>query len=307
MSKEIVFMGTANFAVPILKNIYQNGFEIAAVYTQPPKKSDRGQKITKSPIHVMAETLNLEVRTPEKLKDNKEEYEYLKKKNLSLGVIVSYGQILTKDILNLSKNGFINLHASILPRWRGAGPIQRSIMNLEKETGISVMKINEKLDAGDISDIFKINILENENAQSLNERLSMLAAEKISDVIDNIFDGTAKYKEQNHKNATYAKKIDKSEGKINWNDDAKKIIGQINGLFPYCYFIFKGVRYRILKALTSSSTGKPGFVLNENLEIACGHNSLKILEIQREGKKAQKISEFILGTKIDKGSDLNNA
>ena len=307
MSKKIVFMGTDNFAVPILKNIYQNGFEIAAVYTQPPKKSDRGQKITKSPIHVMAETLNLEVRTPEKVKDNKEEYEYLKKKNLSLGVIVSYGQILTKDILNLSKNGFINLHASILPSFRGAGPIQRSIMNLEKETGISVMKINEKLDAGDVSDIFKINILENENAKSLNERLSMLAAEKISDVIDNIFDGTVKYKEQDHKNATYAKKIDKSESKINWNDDAKKIIGQINGLFPYCYFIFKGVRYRILKALLSGSTGKPGCVLNENLEIACGNNSLKILEIQREGKKAQKINEFILGTKIEKGSNLNHA
>ena len=208
MSKKIVFMGTSNFAVPILKNIYQNGFEIVAVYTQPPKKSDRGQKITKSPIHVLAETLNLEIRTPEKLRDNKEEYEYLKKIDVSLGVVVAYGHILTKDILNLSKNGFINLHASILPLNRGASPIQRSIMNLDKETGISVMKINEKLDAGDVSNIFKIDILENENAQSLNERLSMLASEKISDVIDNIFDGNIIYKKQDNKNATYAKKID---------------------------------------------------------------------------------------------------
>ena len=307
MSKKIVFMGTPNFAVPVLKNIFQNGFEISAVYTQPPKKSDRGQKkINKSPIHILAETLNLEVRTPEKIKDNKEEYEYLKKIDVSLGVVVAYGQILTTDILNLSKNGFINLHASILPLNRGASPIQRSIMNLDKETGISVMKINEKLDAGDVSDIFKIDILENENTQSLNERLSILAAEKISDVIDNIFDGSTTYKEQDHINATYAKKIDKSEGKINWNDDAKKIIGQINGLFPYCYFIINGVRYRILKALLSGSSGKPGQVLSENLEIACGNNSLKILEIQREGKRAQKTNEFILGTKIKKGSDLNN-
>ena len=306
MSKKIVFMGTPNFAVPILKNIYQNGFEIVAVYTQPPKKSDRGQKITKSPIHVLAETLNLEIRTPEKLRDNKEEYEYLKKIDVSLGVVVAYGQILTKDILNLSKNGFINLHASILPLNRGASPIQRSIMNLDRETGISVMKINEKLDAGDVSDIFKIDILENENTQSLNERLSILAAEKISDVIDNIFDGSATYKEQNHKNATYAKKIDKSEGKINWNDGAEKIIGRINGLFPYCYFILSGVRYRILKALLSASSGKPGHVLSENLEIACGNNSIKILEIQREGKRAQKINEFILGSQIKKGTDLNN-
>ena len=299
-------MGTPNFAVPVLKNIFQNGFEISAVYTQPPKKSDRGQKITKSPIHILAETLNLEVRTPVKLKDNKEEYEYLKKIDVNLGVVVAYGQILTKNILNLSKNGFINLHASVLPLNRGAAPIQRSIMNLDRETGISVMKINEKLDAGDVSDIFKIDILENENIQSLNERLSILAADKISGVIDNIFDGNTDYKEQDHKNATYAKKIDKSERKINWNNDAKKIIGQINALFPYCYFMFNGARYRILKALFSGSGGKPGHVLSENLEVACGNNSLKILEIQREGKRAQKTNEFILGTKIKKGSDLNS-
>ncbi len=246
------------------------------------------------------------VRTPEKIKNNKEEYEYLKKIDVSLGIVVAYGQILANDILNLSKNGFINLHASILPLNSGASPIQRSIMNLEKETGISVMKINEKLDSGEISNIFKTDILENENAQSLKHRLSFLAAEKISDVIDNIFDGTAIYKEQNHKQATYAKKIDKSETKINWKDDAKKIIGQINGLFPYCYFIFNGARYRILKALLSGSTGKPGHVLSGHLEIACGNNSIKILEIQREGKKPQKINEFILGTKIKKGSNLNN-
>ena len=307
MQKKIGFMGTPNFAVPILKNIYQNGFEVSVVYTQPPKKSDRGQRITKSPIHILAETLNLLVRTPEKIKNNKEEYEYLKKIDASLGVVVAYGQILTKDILSLSKNGFINLHASILPLNRGASPVQRSVMNLDKETGISVMKINEKLDAGDVSDIFKIDILENENAQSLNDRLSLLAAEKISYIIDNIFDGKAIYKEQDHKNATYAKKIDKSETKINWNDDAKKIIGQINGLFPYCYFMFNGARYRILKALLSGSSGKPGHVLSENLEIACGNNSLKITEIQREGKKAQKLNEFILGTKIKKGSNLNHA
>ncbi len=306
MNKKIVFMGTPNFAVPVLKNIYQNGFEISAVYTQPPKKSNRGQKITKSPIHILAETLNLEVRTPEKIKNNKEEYEFLKKTNVSLGVVVAYGQLLTNDILNLSKNGFINLHASILPFNRGASPIQRSIMNLDKETGISVMKINEKLDSGNVSNIFKMDILENENAQSLSERLSLLAAEKISDVIDKIFDGTVVYEEQDHKSATYAKKIDKSEGKINWNGDAKKIIGQINGLFPYCYFIFNGARYKILKALLSGSTGKPGHVLSEHLEIACGNNSIKILEIQREGKKSQKINEFILGTKIKKGSNLNN-
>ena len=308
MSKKIVFMGTPNFAVPILKNIYQNGFEISVVYTQQPNKSNRGQKITKSPIHLLAETLNLEVRTPGELKDNKVEYEFLKKINFSLGIVVAYGQIIPKDILNLGKNGFINLHASKLPQYRGSSPIQRSIMNLDKETGISVMKINEKLDAGDVSDIFKINILENENAQSLNERLSIMAGEKIFNIIENIFDGNTIYKEQDHENATYTKKIIKSEGKINWNHDAKKIIGQINGLFPFpgAWFLFNGERYKVLKALLSGSSGKPGYVLDNNLEIACGSNSLKILEIQREGKRAQKTNEFILGTKIKTGSNLNN-
>ena len=217
--------------------------------------------------------------------------------------------MIPNDYLNLSKNNFINLHASILPKWRGAAPIQRSIMNLDKETGISIIKINENLDCGNISNIFKINILDNENAESLNERLSILASEKISDVIDNIFDGSVTYKEQDHQNATYAKKINKSEGKINWNDDAKKIIGKINGLYPSpgAWFLFNGERYKILKALLSGSSGNPGHVLSENLEIACGNNSLKILEIQREGKRAQKTNEFILGTKIKISSNLNNA
>tara|TARA_B100000029_G_scaffold195179_1_gene193280 strand:- start:1236 stop:2165 length:930 start_codon:yes stop_codon:yes gene_type:complete len=306
MQKKIAFMGTPIFSVPILKNIYQNGYEIAAVYTQPPRKSNRGQKLEKSPIHLLSETLTLNTRTPEQLKNNKSEYEYFKNLDLDIVIIVAYGIIIPKEFLTLSKEGFINLHASILPQWRGAAPIQRSIMSQDKETGISVMKINEKLDEGDISHIFKIDIEENENAQSLSDRLSILASEKISEIIDSILDKEINFKPQDHSKATYAKKIKKTEGLINWNDNAENIIGKINGLFPYPagYFVYKGERYKILKAEKSFSKEKPGKVLSNELEISCGENSIKILEIQREGKKPQKINEFMSGSQITKGNNL---
>ena len=159
MLKKIVFMGTPFFAVPILKSLYQNGYPISVVYTQPPQKSQRGQKINKSPIQGISETLNIDYRTPNTLKDNKEEYEYLEKLNPDLVIVVAYGQIIPKNFLYLAVKKFINIHASILPKWRGAAPIQRSIMNLEKETGISIMKIEEKLDEGPVCNSYKIEIL----------------------------------------------------------------------------------------------------------------------------------------------------
>ena len=150
MLKKIVFMGTPFFAVPILKSLYQNGYEVSVVYTQPPQKSKRGQKINKSPIQGISETLNLEFRSPKTLKNNNEEFKFIKNMNADLAIVVAYGQINPKEYLNLTKKGFINIHASILPSWRGAAPIQRSIMNLDKETGITIMKIAEQLDTGPI-------------------------------------------------------------------------------------------------------------------------------------------------------------
>ena len=158
MPKKIVFMGTPMFAVPILKSLYQNGYPILNVYTQPPQKSQRGQQINKSPVQGIAETLSLEFRTPYSLKNNIEEFEYFKKIDADLAVVVAYGQIIPKEFLNLTKKGFINIHASILPNWRGAAPIQRSIMNLDKETGVSIMKISEKLDTGPVCNLSLIHI-----------------------------------------------------------------------------------------------------------------------------------------------------
>ena len=304
MAKKIIFMGTPMFAVPILKSLYQNGYPISHVYTQPPQRSQRGQKINKSPIQGIAETLNLELRTPESLKNNNEELEYFKKIDADLAIVVAYGQIIPKEFLNLTKKGIINIHASLLPKWRGAAPIQRSIINLDKETGISVMKIAEELDTGPICNTYKIDLENNLNASDVADKLSLLAAEKILDNIDDILEDKANFKEQDHSKATYASKIQKAEGEINWSNNAKDINGKVNGLYPVpgAFFIYKGERYKILKAEIGNGIGNPGEVISDYLEVACGDKqSIKIKEIQREGKKVQSISEFMLGTQIKKG------
>ena len=300
-------MGTPMFAVPILKSLYQNGYPITDVYTQPPQRSQRGQKINKSPVQGIAETLNLEFRTPQSLKDNMEEYEHFKKIDADIAIVVAYGQIIPKKFLNLTKKGFINIHASILPNWRGAAPIQRSIMNLDKETGISIMKIAEKLDAGPVCNTYKINLENNLNAIDIGEKLSSIASEKILENIDNIFEEKAKFIEQDHSKATYASKIEKTEGNINWNDPAENIIGKINGLYPTpgAFFLFKGERYKILKAEIGNGIGNPGDVVSDYMEVICGHNqSIKVIEIQRQGKKPQNIGEFMFGSQIKKGSKI---
>ena len=309
MAKKIIFMGTPFFSVPILKSLYQNGFPIEVVYTQPPQKSHRGQRINKSPIQGISETLNINFRSPQTLENNIEEYNFLKKINADLAIVVAYGKIIPKEFLSLTKKGFINIHASLLPKWRGAAPIQRSIMSLDKETGITIMKINEKLDSGPISNKYKINLDQNLNAYEVSEKLSLLAAEKILDNVDDILDGKSSFINQDHSKATYAKKIMKSEGLIDWNEDALKIIGKINGLYPSpgAFFNFNGQRYKILKAEIGKGIGMNGEVVSNDLEVACANNkSIKILEIQREGKRVQKIGEFMLGSQIKKGSSLLN-
>ena len=299
-------MGTPMFAVPILKSLYQNGFNISYVYTQPPQKSKRGQKINKSPIQGISETLNLEYRTPPIL-NNEEEYNFLNSLDADLAIVVAYGQIIPKKFLSLTKTGFINIHASLLPKWRGAAPIQRSIMNLDQETGISIMRIAEKLDTGPVCNNYKIQLNENLNALEISEKLSNLAAEKILDNVDDILEDKANFVEQDHLNATYASKIQKNEGQINWDENAEKIIGKINGLYPSpgAFFNFNGERYKILKAQIGRAQGNPGSVLSDNLEIACGNNqSIIVKEIQRQGKRPQNIGEFILGSQIKKGSKI---
>ena len=303
-------MGTPIFSVPILKSLYQNGYPVSVVYTQPPNKSQRGQKLKNSPIHNISEILNLEVRTPLNLKNDENEYNYLKNLNADLAIVVAYGQIIPEEFLNLTKYGFINIHASLLPKWRGAAPIQRSIMNLDKETGISFMKIVKKLDEGPVCKKLNIKISEKDNYETLSDKLSSLASENMLDIIDDIFEEKVLYEEQNHEKATYAKKILKSEGEIKWSENAENILGKINGLYPSpgAWFIYKGERYKILNAELGFKSDQAGKVVDNNLEIACGNNkSIKVIQIQRQGKNIQNIGEFMLGSSIKKDTNLNNA
>jgi methionyl-tRNA formyltransferase len=266
----------------------------------------RGQKTNKSPIQKLAENLNLIVRNPNFLNQNEEELKYFKSLSADIVIVVAYGQLIQKEFLNLSKNGFINIHASLLPKWRGAAPIQRAIMNLDELTGISVMKITEKLDAGPT--MFKKEIkLNNEmNAEDVSNQLSKIGSEIISDCLDLIEIGKSKFVEQDHNKATYAQKIDKEEAKIKWDENAIKIIAKINGLYPNpgAWFLFQGERYKILKATLSDLEGQPGSVLDDDLTVACGTKSIKIQEIQRQGKSKQKAAEFLLGSKIKKSLAL---
>ena len=304
MDKKLIFMGTSEFAVPILKSLHQNGFLVEVVYTQPPQKANRGQKIKKSPIQKISEILNINCRYPQSLLNNSEELQFFKKIEADLAVVVAYGQIIPKKFLNLTKKGFINIHGSILPKWRGAAPIQRAIMNLDIETGISIMRVEEKLDSGPVCNIYKINLDKSQNSEQVSEKLAFLASEKILENVKNVLNDEADFVNQNDDLATYAKKIEKKEGQIKWSDTASKILGKINGLFPNpgAFFYYNGERYKILKAEIGEGCGEIGEVLSNKLEIACGDNrSIKILEIKRQGKKSQKIEEFIPGSLIKKG------
>ena len=302
---KIIFFGTPEFALPILRKINNSKHEILTVYTQSPKKSLRGQKINKSVIHEFAEKNNLNVKTPERLEV---EENFLERNSFDLGIVVAYGKLIPKKILNFSKYGFINIHASLLPKYRGAAPIQRSIINRDKETGISFMKIIEKLDAGPICKKYKIEIKKNENYNSLLNRLSNLAEETVIEIIDKIIENKIKFVDQNHHEATYANKIEKIDGKINWSESAELIQAKINALNPNPggWFIFNNERYKILNADISSKYGQPGEVLDGNFIVGCGNNSLKILKIQRQGKKPQNSKEFLLGSKIKPGTKLLN-
>ena len=304
MSLNIAFMGTPQFAVPTLKKILLTSHSVKAVYSQPPRKSNRGMKLEKSPIHVLAEENNLSVRTPNSLE---EDFDYFQQLNVDLVVVVAYGQIISKQFLQLPKYGFLNVHASLLPKWRGAAPIQRSVMAQDSATGISIMKIEEQLDSGPVLLVESMKLNLSTTSGEVENYLSNIGGDKILEAIQLIEEGKARFIPQEEDKATYAKKIKKEDEIIHWNKSAKEIIAQIHGLNPRpgACFTYKEEKIKIWKAEYVAKNDKPGLVMDSQLCISCGEGALKILEIQRPGKKIQQTKDFLLGFAIPQNTQLN--
>lgn len=298
MSSNIIFMGTPDFAIPALKEINKY-FKLSCVISQPAKKAKRGHNILKSPVQNFAEQNKLIIKTPTRIED---EYNYLKEINIDLAVVVAYGQIIPSKILELSKNGFINIHASLLPKWRGAAPIQRSIMSGENITGITIMKIEKELDSGPIL-LSKSIKSGNLTFGQLEKSLSELGSKVIVDCINKVLSGTAEYIPQNKIGVSYAKKITKLDEKIDWNENAENIIFKINALNPKpgAYFDYKNEKIKVYSAKISDlKSRKPGMIIDsKKIIISCKDRSIEILELQRSGKKIQLKENFILGFKFD--------
>ena len=305
MSLKIVFMGTPEFSKPTLEILIKNKFKILSVYTQSPKKSKRGQKINVSPIEDFARKNKINYKNPINLNSD-EEYKIFKELSPDLAVVVAYGKIIPKNFLNVTKFGFINIHASLLPKWRGAAPIQRAIMNRDKKTGVSIMKIEEKLDTGPVLASKELELGQNATFGEIEKELSVMGANLLIESLKIIESGKSKFLDQEHSQATYAEKIDKNETKINWNLDADKVVGHIHGLSPSpgAWFKYENERFKVLRAKVSTINGKSGLVLDENLTIGCKSDAIQVLELQRQGKNKQTTKEFLLGKKIKKGTIL---
>ena len=285
MPLKIVFMGTPEFSVPALNLLIKKKYNILKVYTQPPQKSKRGQKVNFSAIGDFCQKNEINFNNPSNL-NNQEEIQDFKLLSPDIVVVVAYGQLIPKAFLKLAKFGFINIHASLLPKWRGAAPIQMAIINGDKKIGVSIMKIQEKLDTGPILSSKQIDLDKNSTHGEVEKKLSLIGANLLVESLKSIENGTLKFVEQVSKDATYAKKIDKKESKINWNLDANKVLAHVHGLSPSpgAWFNYENERFKVLKAQISLKRGKQGSVIDENLTIACQSNSIQILELQRQGK-----------------------
>ena len=304
---KIIFMGTPDFSIKPLKVLLGSAHKIIAIYSQPSRKSGRGMRVNKTPVHAFGEDEKIPVYTPQNFK-NDNEIAFIKDLNPDIIIVCAYGLILPKKILDIPKFGCLNIHASILPRWRGAAPIERSIMNGDEETGITFMLMDEGLDTGMIIKKFPIKIDQNMNAKSLHDKLSLLASNNLIDTLCKYVNEEIKPFNQGEEGITYAEKIQKVECRISWKKSADEVLHLIRGLSPYpgAWFLSKkNKRVKVLDARIShiKNNFKPGEVISEQV-IACGKNAIEILSVKPEGKKVMNIEDYLRGNSMLVGEIL---
>ena len=303
----IAFMGTPSFSAPVLSELVAAGHDVAAVYTRPPQPSGRGQKLKPSPVHALAEALGLLVRTPKNFKSESDVADFAAL-DLDVAIVVAYGLILPQALLDAPRNGCLNLHASLLPRWRGAAPIQRAIMAGDDITGVQVMRMEAGLDTGPVLLSESVDIRKTDTAGSLEERLSHVAAQLAPRALAALARGALVETPQAEEGVVYAHKISPTQARINWARPAEEVDRHIRGLspFPGAWFEAKGARVKALLSRVGDGGGAPGDVVeaDERLVVACGAGAIELLTLQRAGKRVQDAEEFLRGFALNVGDRL---
>ena len=303
MPLRLIFMGTPEFAVPTLLELVAHGHEIAAVYTRTAKPAGRGMKLQATPVEQEARQLNIPVLTPATLKTEAAQATF-RSHNADAAVVVAYGMILPQVVLDAPRLGCFNLHASLLPRWRGAAPINRAIMADDAETGVMVMKMDAGLDTGDVAMAERLIITDRMTAADLHNALAPLGADLMVRAMGGLERGALQFSKQSTGGVTYAAKIDKAEGRIDWNRPARAVLRHIHGLSPFpgawCEMAIDGepARVKILRCELAGGSGVPGELRDAHLTTACGEGAIRILELQRAGKAPMKAAEFLRGTPL---------
>ncbi len=299
----LIFMGTPEFSVSVLDQLVGAGHEIACVYSQPPRPAGRGKKPRLSPVHTRAEELGLEVRTPLNFKDEADRQSFADM-NADAAVVVAYGLILPQAILDAPTHGCFNIHASLLPRWRGAAPIQRAIMAGDAETGVCIMQMEAGLDTGPVLMREATPITATDTAATLHDRLAEMGAGLMVEALAQLPSLTAT--PQSTGGITYAAKIDKAEAKIDWSKPAADVDRLIRGIspFPGAWFMLNGERVKALMSETTTGEGPVGTTLDDELTVACGDGAVRLLNVQKAGKGPQPAEVFLLGTKVPTGTTL---
>jgi methionyl-tRNA formyltransferase len=307
MTLRVVFMGTPDFAVPTLSEIVGQGHEVVAVYTRPPAAAGRGMELKLSPVHRMAEGFGIPVFTPKTLRTD-EAAEIFRSHAADVAVVVAYGMILPKAILEAPELGCLNLHASLLPRWRGAAPIQRAIMAGDAETGVAVMKMEEGLDTGPVAMVERVAIAPDANAGELHDRLMVLGADLMVRALAALSRGGLGFTPQPEQGVTYAHKLTNEDARIDWAKPAKAVHDHVRGLSPFPGAFFTAdfgrgeERVKVLRAAQSDGAGEPGSLLDPTGVVACRGGAVRLLQVQRAGKAPMSAEEFLRGVRLDAGA-----